>query len=78
MRADGSTFQTGSSTPITLRSNILLWLRVLCFIPRDYIRSSVKWFTSGVTPRELLNLFNCKNMKRIISQKSCFQPSISN
>lgn len=64
MRADGSTFQTGSSIPITLRSNILLWLKVLCFIPQDYIRSSAKLFTNGVTLGELLSLLNYENMKR--------------
>lgn len=64
MRADGSTFQTGSSTLITLRSNILLWLRVSCFTPQDYIRSSTKLFTMV-----WYCFFNYKHIKIIYSSK---------
>lgn len=61
MRGDGSTFQTGSPTLITLRGNILLRLRAPCFKPQDYIRISAKLFTNGVTLGELLSLFNYRN-----------------
>ena len=53
MRADGSTFQTGSSALITLRSNILLWLRVPCFKPQDYITILAKLFTNAMTLGDL-------------------------
>lgn len=68
MRADSSTFQTGSLTLITLRSNILFWLGVPCFKAQDYIRISAKLFPNAVTLGELLSLFNYRKYENYTSK----------